>query len=94
MITMIASHALAAGTFDPSQTVSRIRAVLILLLGVSLLIVSVVAVFGAGRRGNNAKAANIASASVISLIPAAIAVVGALAVGSAFFGWAVPGFGQ
>lgn len=78
--------------FDPTETATRIRALLVLLLGIVLLLASVSAVFGAGRKGDNAKAINIASASVLSLIPGVIGVgIGALAFGAAFLGWAVPG---
>lgn len=90
-ITQAAVLAAGQADFNPNETVNRIRALAILLISLALIIVSFVAVLQAGRRGNNAKAFNIMSASVISLVPAVIGVIGALAVGAAVFGWAVPG---
>lgn len=97
MHDIVMAAVLAAGQeegFQPSETINRLRAVVILLLSLACIVVSVVAVIQAGRRGNNAKAFNIASATAIALIPGVIGVIGALAVGGALFGWAVPGLSQ
>lgn len=77
---------------DVTNAAVQFRALLVLFLGIALLIASISAIIGPGRRGNNAKSASIGSASVIGLIPGVIGVgIGALAFGSAFLGWAVPG---
>jgi hypothetical protein len=92
MLTQLAVAAAADPNFDPTTSATKFRAFLILCLGIVLLLVSVVAVAGAGRKGNNAKAFSILSASMIGLIPGVVGVsIGALAFGAAFLGWAVPG---
>lgn len=94
MHIVLAAVELAAAQpkIDPNASAMKFRAFLVICLGIGLLLASVSAVFGAGRKGNNAKAASIASASIISLIPGVIGIgIGALAFGAAFFGWAVPG---
>jgi hypothetical protein len=79
-------------TINPTASANKFKAFLVLCLGIVLLLASVSAIAGAGRKGNNAKAASIASASMIGLIPGVIGVgIGALAFGAAFLGWAVPG---
>lgn len=78
--------------FDPTASAEKFRAFLVLCVGIGLLLASVVAIVGAGRKGNNAKAMSILSASLIGLIPGVIGtVIGGLAFGAAFLGWAVPG---
>jgi hypothetical protein len=77
---------------DPTASAMKFRAFLVLCLGIALLIASLSAVIGAGRKGNNAKAASIMSASLIGLIPGVIGIgIGALAFGAAFLNWAIPG---
>lgn len=90
-----ALHSLAAAGLDPNQSVAAFRALAIGVLSLILLVISISAALSAGRRGNTAKAANITLATVLCLIPGAIAVgIGALAFGAAFLGWAVPGLSQ
>jgi hypothetical protein len=88
MIIKTLAAVLAGEGFDPVEPANRVRAFLIVLLALALIIASLVGVVTAGRRGNNAKALNITTATMLSLIPAAIAVgIGALAFAGGVFDW-------
>ncbi len=77
---------------DPNQSVNIIRALVIGLLGLGFLVAGVAAVFGPGRKGNTRRSWDIASASLVALVPAVIGAGGiALALGMAVFGWVIPG---
>ena len=79
-------------TLDPTSTVNRARLILIAVLSAGLILVSVAAVFGPGRKGNTRRTVDILLATVIALIPGVIGALGVgLAVGAAFLGWAIPG---
>lgn len=79
-------------TLDPTSVTTRVRAVVIGVIGVGLLIVSAAAVLGPGRKGNTRRSVDITVASIIALVPAVLGAAGIfLAFGAAVLGWAIPG---
>jgi high-affinity K+ transport system ATPase subunit B len=73
---------------DLNNGVSQFRLLAVGVLGLALIIVSVIGVFTAGRRGNASKGASIVGTVLICLIPAGIGGgLAAIALGHAFLGW-------
>lgn len=88
-------RAAASGGFDPAASVTNFRALLLGLVSLALIVISLVGLFVAARKGNPGRAASIVAATVICLVPLALAVgVGAAAFGAAFLDWAVPGISK
>lgn len=89
--TFLMSVLAQGGDFDPSDSISRFRAVGIALLSLFLIFVSVVAVLGPGRKGNTRKSVDIGVSTLIALIPGAIGVLGVgLLFASEVLGYFVP----
>lgn len=89
-IVIASSH--GAG-FDPSQTVTIVRTLLIAGVSVALVWISLATLFGSARQGNSGKVARVLAAVVLALIPLVIAVgIGASQFGTSIIEYLFPGF--